>query len=538
MSVASSTDRHLRGTLPHLQVLAEGSSWISLRYPTFRDSHDRAGSIEHMLRQLGGVTAVKVDRLTARIKVRFDPARLDKDQIRFVILRAPDASGHVRGHRCYDAHATVQVARRTRLVVGGVTLAGLMVARLAFGAAILSGGPLVIVGSVATLVCGYPILRSGLRALAGRGPLGTDAMITLATGASLLLGHSVTALAVVCLLDLGEWLQEWVQARTQRSMEALLGEVWERAWVVRHDTEILVPTSEVAIGQRFARLVVPASIGLAVLTLLLTRDPVRAISMLLIACPCATGLSAPSAMTAARHVGARRGIFFRSGHCIESAARIDTIILDLRAVRGGSAGSAWPEAIEAIPALQWAGLQTVMLSAEGEIARLGEPGVADEAGNASLAALRTLVAEAQSVGGRVAVVSDRLGYTSTCSGADLHVVVGSTAPLSTIDLVDVVVAHRDLGQLVTVFSLSRHALGVVRQNYGLTLLAEAGGVLAGFAGIAHPVALAMLHSLSPIGVLTNSARLVNYQPPMPRALPGPAAEPARQPSRRTPRSIL
>ena len=75
MSVASSTDRHLRGTLPHLQVLAEGSSWISLRYPTFRDSHDRAGSIEHMLRQLGGVTAVKVDRLTARIKVRFDPAR-------------------------------------------------------------------------------------------------------------------------------------------------------------------------------------------------------------------------------------------------------------------------------------------------------------------------------------------------------------------------------------------------------------------------------------------------------------------------------
>ncbi len=60
------------------------------------------------------------------------------------------------------------------------------------------------------------------------------------------------------------------------------------------------------VGDRFSRKFVPASFGLALATLVLTRDVRRAMTMLLIACPCAVGLATrrPSARPSATAPGA------------------------------------------------------------------------------------------------------------------------------------------------------------------------------------------------------------------------------------------
>ncbi|UXA17593.1 cation-translocating P-type ATPase [Mycobacterium sp. SMC-4] len=82
------------------------------------------------------------------------------------------------------------------------------------------------------------------------------------------------------------------------------------------------------VGESFSRRFVPASFLLSAATLVLTRDVRRAMTMLLVACPCAVGLSTPTAISAAIGNGARRGILIKGGSHLEEAGRVDAIVFD------------------------------------------------------------------------------------------------------------------------------------------------------------------------------------------------------------------
>lgn len=53
-----------------------------------------------------------------------------------------------------------------------------------------------------------------------------------------------------------------------------------------------------------------------------------AIAVLVISCPCALGLATPVAIMAGAGRGAERGLLFRNGSVLESARRVDTVLLD------------------------------------------------------------------------------------------------------------------------------------------------------------------------------------------------------------------
>ena len=82
------------------------------------------------------------------------------------------------------------------------------------------------------------------------------------------------------------------------------------------------------LGDAFARKVVHASFISAALVLVLPRDPRRALTMLLVACPCAAGLATPTAVSASIGNSARRGILIKGGTHLESMASLDTICFD------------------------------------------------------------------------------------------------------------------------------------------------------------------------------------------------------------------
>ncbi len=82
------------------------------------------------------------------------------------------------------------------------------------------------------------------------------------------------------------------------------------------------------IGENFSRRFVPASFLLSAITFAVTRDVRRAMTMLLVACPCAVGLATPTAISAAIGNGARRGILIKGGSHLERAGYVDAVVFD------------------------------------------------------------------------------------------------------------------------------------------------------------------------------------------------------------------
>jgi len=82
------------------------------------------------------------------------------------------------------------------------------------------------------------------------------------------------------------------------------------------------------LADRYARYFLPALLLAAALTFYFTRDWLRTVAVLIVACPCALILATPTAMVAAIGGLARRGILVRGGTVLQQAAKVDTILWD------------------------------------------------------------------------------------------------------------------------------------------------------------------------------------------------------------------
>lgn len=90
------------------------------------------------------------------------------------------------------------------------------------------------------------------------------------------------------------------------------------------------------LADRVTAVFVPVVVGISLLTFGLTWwltgmvdiALMHAVSVLVIACPCALGLATPAAIMAGMGVAARHGVWFKDAQSLEEAGSIDTVVLD------------------------------------------------------------------------------------------------------------------------------------------------------------------------------------------------------------------
>lgn len=82
------------------------------------------------------------------------------------------------------------------------------------------------------------------------------------------------------------------------------------------------------IADRCASWLVPVALLIAIITGLATKDIVRAVTVLVVFCPCALILATPTAIMAAIGQATKHGVIIKSGEALENMGRVDTIAFD------------------------------------------------------------------------------------------------------------------------------------------------------------------------------------------------------------------
>ena len=143
--------------------------------------------------------------------------------------------------------------------------------------------------------------------------------------------------------------QGYIECRATR-----VGEDTTLAQIIKTVSDAAATKAPLArIADKVSGVFVPTVIGLAVLTLigwLIAGRPfsfaiARAISVLVISCPCALGLATPVAIMVGSGVGAKNGVLYKTAAALEGAGRTQMIALD----KTGTVTEGQPRVTDVIP---------------------------------------------------------------------------------------------------------------------------------------------------------------------------------------------
>lgn len=297
------------------------------------------------------------------------------------------------------------------------------------------------------------------------------------------------------------------------------------------------------VADKIARVFVPAVLCLSLITFILwyavggdsqlPRAVLSAVSVLVIACPCALGLATPTALMVGIGRAARNNILIKDATALENIRNIDAIVIDKtgtltipnKDVDFTKADSLTldqretlkPRAREAMQMLHNEGVEVYMMSGDKEEAArywAEKAGISHWKSRVMPQDKEDMVRKLQAEGRHVAMVGDGINDTQALAAADVSIAMGKGTDIA-IDVAQVTLMGTDLRRIADAIKLSRQTVGMIHQNlfwafiYNVVCIPLAAGLPYIFG--AHwqitPMWASALMAFSSISVVMNSLRL-------------------------------
>jgi cation-transporting P-type ATPase C len=174
-----------------------------------------------------------------------------------------------------------------------------------------------------------------------------------------------------------------------------------------------------------------------------------------------------------------------------------------------------PESRQVLEALRADGVRRIVLltgdHVETAAAVAAELGIDEFRAQVLPEEKQDLVRELQAEGYTVAMVGDGTNDAPALALADIGIAMGVGGTDVAVETADVALAGDDLRALLLLRDLGRRGIGLIRQNYGMSIGVNAVGLLVSAAGAMSPVVAAILHNASSVAVVANSSRLIRYR---------------------------
>lgn len=297
------------------------------------------------------------------------------------------------------------------------------------------------------------------------------------------------------------------------------------------------------VADKIARVFVPAVLCLSLITFILwyavggdsqlPRAVLSAVSVLVIACPCALGLATPTALMVGIGRAARNNILIKDATALENMRNIDAIVIDKtgtltipnKDVDFTKADSLTldqretlkPGAREAMQMLHDEGVEVYMMSGDKEEAAkywADKAGIPHWKSRVMPQDKEDIVRKLQSEGHHVAMVGDGINDTQALAAADVSIAMGKGTDIA-IDVAQVTLMGTDLRRIAYAIKLSRQTVGMIHQNlfwafiYNVVCIPLAAGLpyLFGAHWQITPMWASALMAFSSISVVMNSLRL-------------------------------
>jgi Cd2+/Zn2+-exporting ATPase len=173
-----------------------------------------------------------------------------------------------------------------------------------------------------------------------------------------------------------------------------------------------------------------------------------------------------------------------------------------------------PQAGQVIRRLQKLGIRTVLVTGDNTVTAsriAGELGISEVHAEVLPAQKVEIVKQLQAEGLQVAFVGDGVNDGPALATANVGVAMGLAGTDVAIETAEIALLSDDLAKLPHLLALSRRAMRAITQNllFSLSVLAIAVGLA--IPGILLPVTGALLHELSSLPVIANSARLIGVK---------------------------